>query len=170
MNPSNILVRQKLKNAMLQLLEQKHISQISITELIELAHVGRVSFYRNYEIKESIVVEALGDKLADWAKELKRSNSPISEKDMQNALLILQPTMRVLYKSGSEYIIYLFIKEFNNIFQLFPTDESPKRTIRAGIYFGMIDYWASNNFKETVEDLTVLFKDHLHAFSDPNRK
>ena len=44
----NAYVIEHLTNAMLKLLRDKPLGEISISELIEEAEVGRASFYRNF--------------------------------------------------------------------------------------------------------------------------
>lgn len=51
----NTYVLEQLSQALLELLEQKPLAEISISELCEQAGVGRTSFYRNFESKEDIV-------------------------------------------------------------------------------------------------------------------
>lgn len=48
----NAYVVEHLTSSMLELLKEKSISEISISELCAMAGVGRTSFYRNYEEKE----------------------------------------------------------------------------------------------------------------------
>lgn len=51
----NAYVIKHLTEAFLSLLAKKPIEDISISELVETAGVGRASFYRNYERKEDIL-------------------------------------------------------------------------------------------------------------------
>ncbi len=56
----NTWVKKRLTEAFLQLLEEKDLEEISISELCSRAEVGRTSFYRNYEDKKDILREYLG--------------------------------------------------------------------------------------------------------------
>ena len=51
----NTYVREHLSSAMLELLAEKPLGEISVSELCGRAGVGRTSFYRNFETKEEIV-------------------------------------------------------------------------------------------------------------------
>lgn len=62
-NKQNELVRCWLLEALLKLLEQKEMEKISITELVNKAGVSRMGFYRNYQIKQDILIEHLLEKL-----------------------------------------------------------------------------------------------------------
>ena len=44
---SNLLTREAIETALLQLLEKKKLTKISISELVKRAGVSRAAFYRN---------------------------------------------------------------------------------------------------------------------------
>ena len=52
---SNLLTREAIETALLQLLEKKELTKISISELVKRAGVSRAAFYRNYDSKEEIL-------------------------------------------------------------------------------------------------------------------
>ena len=51
----NSYVLNQITEAMVELLIEKEMSNISISELCDKAQIGRTSFYRNFESKEGIV-------------------------------------------------------------------------------------------------------------------
>ena len=51
----NQTVKEAIALSLLQLLKYKSITQISISEIIRLAGVGRSSIYRNFESKEQVL-------------------------------------------------------------------------------------------------------------------
>ena len=76
----NTYVVEHLTNALLELLNEKPIHDISISELVEQAGVGRASFYRNYECKEDILKHLLNEKTAEWGGDWdENSGAPLSE-------------------------------------------------------------------------------------------
>ncbi len=71
-NDKRISAQEKLEQVYFSLLEEKHYSKISVSELIEKAGVSRMTFYRNYEdifdmhIKVCThLVSSLAEKLVD---------------------------------------------------------------------------------------------------------
>ena len=52
---SNLLTREAIETALLQLLGKKELTKISISELVKRAGVSRAAFYRNYDSKEEIL-------------------------------------------------------------------------------------------------------------------
>ena len=51
----NTYVKQQITRTLIQLLEEKDISDISIKELCDTAMIGRASFYRNYSSKDNVM-------------------------------------------------------------------------------------------------------------------
>ena len=65
-NPSNLLVKECIVQALLQLTQKKPLSTITISELCEKAGVSRMTFYRNYESKEEIFTKHLAELFAEY--------------------------------------------------------------------------------------------------------
>ena len=49
------VVNQSIVDALFSLMEKKNITEISVSELVEKAGVGRASFYRNFGTKEAVL-------------------------------------------------------------------------------------------------------------------
>ena len=161
MNTNNIAVRNSLQQAMLSLMQNKNISEISVTELVEQAKVGRMSFYRNYDSKEAIVLDALRQQTIPLLEEANKDGRAYHWEDLFNIYEVIKPTVELIYKSGIFYLLYDYIKSFNDIYKIDSPQQAYDYTARAGLYFGILDQWASGGFKESREELLVLFKDYL---------
>lgn len=57
---SNRLTREALEISLMQLLEKKELTKITISELVHRAGVSRAAFYRNYSSKEQMLEEIFG--------------------------------------------------------------------------------------------------------------
>ena len=64
----NTYVKRQITTALLELLKEKSISDISITELTQKAQIGRVSFYRNFQTKEDILREESDRLINEWGR------------------------------------------------------------------------------------------------------
>ena len=71
-NPANLLARECMVTALIQLLKEKPLSAITISELTEKAGVSRMTYYRNYRSKEEIFSCYLGDILEGYWEESRR--------------------------------------------------------------------------------------------------
>lgn len=52
-----------------ELLEDKSVEKISVSELVERAGIGRVSFYRNFSNKEEVLKRSFNMELQAWLSE-----------------------------------------------------------------------------------------------------
>ena len=64
----NTYVKKQITTALLALLKEKPLSDISVSELTNKAKIGRVSFYRNYQNKEDILKEESDRLIKEWGK------------------------------------------------------------------------------------------------------
>lgn len=64
----NQYVKSEITKALLELLKEKDLNEISIREITTRAQVGRVSFYRNYKRKEDILEQYLFFIIKEWGE------------------------------------------------------------------------------------------------------
>ena len=69
-NQANILAKECIVTALMQLLEEKPFSAITISELTERAGVSRMTYYRNYQAKEDIFEIYLDDVLEHYREDV----------------------------------------------------------------------------------------------------
>lgn len=67
---ANLRVKQRITATLLRLLEEKSISEITVSEIIAGAGVARASFYRNYATKESVITTLISDVLEEFRENL----------------------------------------------------------------------------------------------------
>ncbi|MGN0406438.1 MAG: TetR/AcrR family transcriptional regulator [Bariatricus sp.] len=67
---ANMRVKENITKSLFDLMHKKSFSNISITELIQTAGVARVSFYRNYDSKEDVLVKLIDDVLEEYRGEI----------------------------------------------------------------------------------------------------
>lgn len=73
----NAYAKECLYVSLIELMEQKSFHAISITELTEKAGFSRMTFYRNYDVKEAILLEQLQErtrKILSFFKNNKETN------------------------------------------------------------------------------------------------
>lgn len=69
-----IKTRRLIKNALIELMAEKEISAITITELSEKALINRKTFYRHYNAVTEVVTELENEILSEFAEALKNAN------------------------------------------------------------------------------------------------
>ncbi len=74
-----IKTRQTIRSALISLMSEKELSDITISELSERAQINRKTFYRHYGAISDVITEFEDELLADFADILKTSNTSIFE-------------------------------------------------------------------------------------------
>lgn len=151
----NILVKDSITVALLELLKKKTLDNISITEITNKAGVGRVSFYRNFESKEDIIDKYLTD-ITD--KFISSSGINFKNNDTKTYITILFKHLEKhkdftynLYKSNC---LYLVEKQFKRIFDNRHYGYSAyKRYFYSGGIYNIYYHWLVNGYKETPSEL-----------------
>lgn len=126
---ANMRVKRNITEAMLELMQKKSFSDITITEIIRTARVARVSFYRNYRSKEDILTTLIEDVLDLY---LFGYGSILLEK-LNQSHEILAGTMP--NHSIEKYRLYMYI----------------------GALYNTAVIWISNGAKENTEDIARIF-------------
>ncbi len=155
----NSTVIHLITKALLKLLEEKALDDISISELCRLAGVGRASFYRNFESKEDVLKKHLQLLWNEWGKDLD---------DCDGFTDFLASVLRyfykhreldlLLYRHGMSRLLYEMIRWGAKIDESESNMERYAKSTAAGVVFGMIDEWMRQGMKESPEEIWALFK------------
>lgn len=152
----NAYVVEHLTSSMLELLKEKPLNEISISELCGMAGVGRTSFYRNYEEKEDIIKAYVEHLFQDWVDRWKETpDLPVKE------------TVRIVFshfEANREFytllnergLVYLLKDIILDLCGFNPEQEMPAAYSSAYVAFflyGWIDVWFRRGMKDTTEEL-----------------
>lgn len=156
----NTYVKKQITDAILSLLEENELCDISIGDITELAQVSRISFYRNYNSKEDIVREKVFRLFDEWQKD----NDTIRIKEETGADELMLSDLFGFLKSNDAF--FLLLKK-RNLFYLVrdtlklmigpkPDDSNSAAYFSAfvcnGLY-GWIDEWLSRGMQESQEKM-----------------
>ena len=67
---ANLRVKRNIVRALIELMQKKNYSDISVSEITALAGVSRISYYRNYDSKEDILTESLESLMTHFSEEI----------------------------------------------------------------------------------------------------
>ena len=101
-------VKRCITAALFSLLEEKSLSDLRITEIIERAGVARASFYRNYRTKEDVLVTLIRDVLERFGDEMRLDQGTFYT--YENVLLSFR-----YFQSNREYILDLYRSGFISV-------------------------------------------------------
>lgn len=152
----NAYVVEHLTSSMLELLKEKPINEISISELCGMAGVGRTSFYRNYKEKEDIIKAYVEHLFQDWVDRWKETPD-LPVKEVVRIVFSHFEAYREFYTLLNERgLVYLLKDIILNLCGFNPEQEMPAAYSSAYVAFflyGWIEVWFRRGMKDTTEEL-----------------
>ncbi|HCE74243.1 MAG TPA: TetR/AcrR family transcriptional regulator [Lachnospiraceae bacterium] len=157
----NSYVKKQITAALLGLLKEKSITDISISELTHRAQIGRVSFYRNYQTKEDILRAESDRLIKEWGRRY--------ETNPESSPETLFPSLFDFYREHKEYYTILYqagmasimLETILNTIQITDEMENLEAYMKSfwayGIYGWMIE-WIKRGMPESGSELLALFK------------
>lgn len=153
----NLYVVEHITDAMLKLMQDRLLNDISISEICEEAGVGRASFYRNYESKEDVVRKYLEKLIREWSKDFESKGDPsyLSESLLRH-FYKYKDFYLLLYRQGLSQMIYENIRWATELDEAQNNMERYTKSMIAGMIFGWVDEWMRQGMPETPEELILL--------------
>lgn len=157
----NTYVVEHLTDAMLKLLRDKKINEVSISELCDTAGVGRASFYRNFENKEDILKIHINKLFDEWMTDYNQNE----DKPLHELIKILfshfEKYMDFYKLLNDQKLIYLLKDVIIGFCGPKPEHEKGEAYTKAFVaytLYGWIEVWFQRGMKESSEEMTNLFK------------
>lgn len=171
--------REAIFNAFTSLLSQKNYNQISVQEIIDVADVGRTTFYAHFETKDYLLkdlCEELFGHIIDTAMGLPHGHYHYSCGNATDSVFLhllrhLQENDRHILELLSSQNNDLFLRYFkSNLKKLivcqyaekgkFQNSKLPENYLVNHItssFVETVSWWISQNMKESPEQLTIYF-------------
>lgn len=161
----NKYVKDQLTNTLIELLYDKELNKISISELVDKSHVGRSSFYRNYENMENIIKDYIESLLLSWQKEYDIKYGITCSKDINHMFGSLFEHFKeyssfymMIYERG---LLYLLLNSIKSIcgpkIELSNSEAYLAAFISYGL-FGWIEEWFVRGMTEYDETMSLLLR------------
>lgn len=160
----NLQVKAKITKAMFQLMKVKSLNDITITELIRVAGVARVSFYRNYDSKEDVLVKLIQGVLEDFRQNIHEVPEGLYSYD--NIYLCFcyfeqyKNYVLDLCRSGFAMAILEELNRFHESMEgIMPSSSIERYTLYMyiGALFDTAVIWLSEENPVTTEEITAFF-------------
>ena len=153
----NTYVLQHITDTFLNLLQDKPICEISISELCDKAGVGRASFYRNYECKEDILRAYIDVLFREWTQ-----NGNVALSEQVRTMIAHFEKHRSFYKLLNDRDLTYLLKDVI-IGRCGPKPEHEAAQAYASAFvayvlYGWIDVWFQRGMKESSDQIAELFK------------
>ena len=159
----NAYVTEHITEAVLVLLKDKPLAEISISEIVDNAAVGRTSFYRNYESKEDVVKRRIEDLIGTWDRNYKATGKD-SNAEMYGSLFHhLKENADFYLMLKQRNLMYLFLEVFLEKFGPKPDYTNVWAYTTAFITYGSygwIEEWISRGMQESADTMVKLLSSH----------
>ena len=157
----NAVVKDSITQALLILMENSPLSEISVTSIVQKAGVGRVSFYRNFKSKQDVLEQHLLNLIQEWGKEFESQGDPnYFSESLFNHYYKNKDFYLLLYNHELSRMIYETIRQGTKIYESQNSLERYGKSMIAGMLFGCIDEWMRQGMQETPEEMVTLWEQH----------
>lgn len=158
---ANILVKECITTALLQLMQSKPFEKITICELVQKAGVGRVSFYRNFESKEDVIRKHLHNLLEEWWRDYSGTTTNELVQAIFEHYYAHKELCILLYKQGLSHISLQSVKDSCGP----QPEQSNVLAYTAAFYsyglYGWIEEWFKRGMRETPEEMSAMWNQML---------
>ena len=154
----NAYVTEHITTAMLALLKEKPLADISVRELCDRAGVGRTSFYRNFQEKEDILKEYIRNLFQEWTGALTQAR-PLRE--LIQAMFSHFESHREFYVLLNERGLVSLLKDVILEQCGFHPELEAKAAYASAFaaysLYGWVETWFLRGMRESAEEMAALF-------------
>ena len=163
---ANKLTRECLQTALLILLENKPLKEITITELVKRSGVSRSAFYRSYNTKEELLIDLCNTIIA-------RIKSAIKALEKTDRLLWFNNLFTIIKEHSSQVPLLLkpdflniFFKKESNLDKVFMDSSITNRykaIAMSGALANITFHWVKSGMQESVDEISKICYDIFNA-------
>lgn len=161
---ANLRVKERITTTLFHLLEQKSISEISVSEIIAGAGVARASFYRNYSSKESVIPTLIADVLETFRETIQYDeNNFYTYENVRRSFEYFsryETQVLDLHRFGYGSILLEMLNQFHEEVagtMAYRSIERYKLYIYIGSLYNTAMIWLQGGQKESVEEIADMF-------------
>lgn len=153
----NRCVLQHIPEALIDLMGEHALEEITISQICEKAQVGRASFYRNFASKRDVIEKHLLVLIQEWGAEFEaRGDVNAFSETLVNHFYKHKDFYLLLYRQGLSAMIYENLRVACRLHEAQSTPERYGKSMFAGMLFGWLDEWMRHGMPEIPEELALL--------------
>lgn len=153
----NMFIKECITNALIKQMKIKPFHKITITDLVKVAGVSRVSFYRNFKSKQDVLEKHLIILIQEWGKDFEeRGEIEYFSESLLNHYYKYKDFYLLLYNQGLSSLIYDNLRSACKIDESQNNIERYSKSLVAGSIFGWVDEWMRQGMKETPQEIIKL--------------
>jgi len=171
-NPIAEQSKEMIISALLKLLEEKHYTQITISDIADKAQLARRTFYRNFNSKEDVIKEYY-DKQSEKLMEVLKKEETLSVYIVARTYFTFMKrnldVLRLLEKNDLLYLILQFSQPL--IYQTFEMDNITNDksyytnylfAFTSGAFWNVLIVWLREGAVKTPDEIAALINDVLN--------
>ena len=155
----NFVIKESLTEALFILMRKKPFEEITITEISKLAGVSRISFYRNFDSKEDILVKYLFEKSMDAFSKYQAQSTQEKLIAMFKSIDNLHETVDLL-----SHLFLYYLRTVTGAQPEQPNTQAYTKSMTMGICFGALDEWIRRGRQESAEKMVAILQTVLGQF------
>lgn len=165
-NAENLIVRESIFSALMQLMSKKAFEDITVTEITQRAGVSRMGYYRNYNDKKDILVAHLDDLFEHYWSQIQTK----PQNDFQSACLyfnyfrknrlflmnLLEAGLTQMIFERHDYYLQTIFKDLYKDVSLESKSEKYIVGFLSGGLLKVLIAWARDGMVESTEDMAEI--------------
>lgn len=172
-NPTAVRSKSALKNALLSLLVDEPLSDISVGQICVRAQLTRPTFYNHYSSKEALASELIDDALDEFSSHIEHSHIKSTQEVLQAFLDYWESHWELLCLISDNGLLPMVGKRFRpHLEQIYSTASFTNKDLSqeelafhnaflcAGMT-GMLEHWARENDPTAASTLAVYMENML---------
>lgn len=159
-NATTEFLKECIADALLKLLQTKNMDEIKVSEITDLADVGRVTFYRHFKSKEDVIYfkcRLIGDRWHSGLTPEQLQDRASMAESFFELMVSVQATLTTLHHAGLLYIVVRAIYDSMRGDNPEPQgDEVYSHAFLAFGLFGILAEWINGGCQKPPKELTIL--------------
>ena len=165
-NPVALQSKKWLSESLLQLMDSKQFSLITIKEITEKAQLDRKTFYRHFKSKEEVLSWSMEEMYQKYYKNLtslEQLNTYTVSETYFSLCIEYLPMLKLLHKNGLLNMILTqfnkYLTELNHIFSQHPTYRKKSKYelfYQSGGFWNVTLLWIENGATESAQELAKI--------------
>lgn len=164
----NQYIRMCIARALIQLMEEKQLEVITITELVEKANVSRMTFYKYYKSKQEVLSDYMYEMVNEYMKDTKKRTDIGEFRDYKHICHCFEffkqysPFILTLINAGMYAVIIDALNHYMDTYVL-PTTRYSKYELYyySGALCNIYIKWIESGMKETPEEIAEMVYKHI---------
>ena len=162
MRGSTRIVMDRITAALLEIMKQVPIDEISICEIVEKAEVSRNSFYRHFQDKDDILRCYISSETEQWLRDTGKNILNIESPQAYIVFLLdhlyqYREVIDIMIRDGKMYLLEEeFDRRFNSV--LTGTSDPYQIAFIIGGFYKLFCYWAKTGYEKTPQEIAEYVK------------